>query len=70
MNYEDCRDQLSALVEYYSQNKGTKNEATTRLHLIDRLFFNCLGWIEITASQRNPRMDNIQIILSLQHIEF
>ena len=43
-DYETARQKLSELVCYYGKNNGTRNEATTRLHLIDRLFFECLGW--------------------------
>ena len=44
MNYEEGREKLEALVQYFHENSGDRNEATTRLHLIDRLFFECLGW--------------------------
>jgi hypothetical protein len=44
MNYETCRKNLEALASYYAEHEGQRNEATTRLHLIDRLFFECLGW--------------------------
>jgi hypothetical protein len=44
MNYEDGLRAMGALVEWYKGNAGTRNEATTRLRLIDVLFFECLGW--------------------------
>jgi hypothetical protein len=42
--YTRCRSNLEALVAWYSEHEGKRNEATTRLHLIDTLFFECLGW--------------------------
>ncbi len=42
--YETCRDNLDKLGKWYSNNKGDRNEATTRFHLIDELLLNCLGW--------------------------
>ena len=46
--YETCRSALQALVEWYERDLGedARNEATTRLQLINRLFFECLGWDE------------------------
>jgi hypothetical protein len=41
-DYETCRQNLVELVAD-TVNAG-RNEATTRLHVIDRLFFECLGW--------------------------
>jgi hypothetical protein len=43
-DYEGGRDKLERLIEWYDQRVGDRNEATTRLHLIDTLFFECLGW--------------------------
>jgi len=44
--YERCRENLEGLLAWYSSevNEYNRNEATTRLHLIDRLLFECLGW--------------------------
>ncbi len=42
--YEDSREKINALLKWYSENKGNRNEATTRLHLIDEILFECLGW--------------------------
>lgn len=42
--YESCKDRLSSLYKWYKENKSNRNEATTRLHLIDTIFFECLGW--------------------------
>ena len=44
-DYPQCRDQLTALIEKASDSSQTpRNEATTRLQLIDVLLFDCLGW--------------------------
>lgn len=29
---------------WYERNEGERNEATTRLQIIDKIFFDCLGW--------------------------
>lgn len=42
--YEECRENLEKLSTWYALAKAQRNEATTRLQLIDRLFFDCLGW--------------------------
>lgn len=46
MEYEDCRTNLSSLIIWANQrtSKRSRNEATTRLHLIDGLFFDCFDW--------------------------
>lgn len=43
-DYSTCRDMVTGLAEWYDRNSAQRNEATTRLQLIDRLFFDCLGW--------------------------
>jgi predicted type IV restriction endonuclease len=43
-DYESSRSNLERLRAWYQANAASRNEATTRLHLIDRLFFECLGW--------------------------
>ncbi len=46
MDYDVCRENLEELAQYYSDTGiADRNEATTRLHLIDQLFFECLGWM-------------------------
>lgn len=56
MEYEDGKKNLGNLIIWADQNtdKRSRNEATTRLHLIDRLFFECLGWQheDCTAEER------------------
>lgn len=43
-DYELARSAMADLAEWYTPRAAQRNEATTRLHLIDRLFFECLGW--------------------------
>src|ERR1035437_5747357 len=42
-DYESYREFFVKFVEEYN-GKKKRNEATTRLQLIDRLFLDCLGW--------------------------
>ena len=46
VEYQEGEKNLHDLINWYSSNvnEQTRNEATTRLHLIDRLLFDCLGW--------------------------
>lgn len=46
VEYEQAEENLRDLINWYSSNvnEQTRNEATTRLHIIDRLLFECLGW--------------------------
>src|SRR5258708_3394384 len=49
---------IKELVDYWNQSKADeRNEATTRLQLIDRLFFKCLGWEEndVVAEKAHDR---------------
>jgi hypothetical protein len=43
-DFETCRNNLERLVERHTTDEAQRNEATTRLQLIDRIFFDCLGW--------------------------
>lgn len=43
-DYETSRINLQQLVDWYATRVGNRNEATTRLQMIDRIFFECLGW--------------------------
>jgi len=54
-DYEGCRRNLEGLVAWYAQQSKTRNEATTRLHLIDTLIFECLAWRreEVRAEEHN-----------------
>ena len=42
--YELGERNIQELAAWYKLNSKSRNEATTRLHIIDRLFFDCLGW--------------------------
>lgn len=55
--YEDCRKRLEKLAAWYRPRSGQRNEATTRLHLVDCLFFGCLGWSqdEVVAEEPHGR---------------
>jgi hypothetical protein len=44
MSYDQGRDNFTALRKRYEQTAGDRNEAMTRLQVIDALFFECLGW--------------------------
>jgi hypothetical protein len=46
MDFEQGRAGMSALVDWARSNAAElrRNEADTRLHLIDQLLFDCLGW--------------------------
>jgi hypothetical protein len=44
LNYEECRANLAALMQRARAGPENRNEATTRLQLIDELLFECLGW--------------------------
>jgi hypothetical protein len=42
--YDVAFERVSALVDDMAERKAGRNEATTRLQLVDRLIFDCLGW--------------------------
>jgi len=46
LDYEACRIKLENLLRWYESDvtEYNRNEATTRLQLIDSLLFECLGW--------------------------
>ncbi|MDR3727787.1 MAG: hypothetical protein P4K86_12170 [Terracidiphilus sp.] len=44
MTFEDGLEAVHALRGWYEEHHANRNEATTRLHLIDSLFLDCLGW--------------------------
>ena len=44
LDYDACRKNMEDLVAWYASNPGERNEATTRLQLLDKIFFDCLGW--------------------------
>lgn len=51
IDYESCRQNLEELATWYQ--RADRNEATTRLQVIDRLFLDCLAWSkdDITAEE-------------------
>ena len=42
--YEAGRSALERLAQWFASNAASRNEATTRLHLINDLLFECLSW--------------------------
>ena len=45
MEFENYRENLKKIIDWNRNiNIKDRNEATTRLHLIDKLFFECLDW--------------------------
>ena len=43
--YEDGKDQLKSLIDFFNETADSnRNEATTRLHLINSLLLDVLGW--------------------------
>jgi predicted type IV restriction endonuclease/GTPase SAR1 family protein len=55
-NYEKSRKSLENLLAWYEQEvtEHNRNEATTRLQLIDRLLFECLGWRKKDCKAEEP----------------
>jgi hypothetical protein len=45
-DFELAASEMAKLVSWAREDNAelTRNEADTRLHLVDQLFFNCLGW--------------------------
>jgi hypothetical protein len=44
MTFDEGLEGITALSQWYSDHQSSRNEATTRLRLIDTIFFDCLGW--------------------------
>lgn len=42
--YEQGRKKLQELCDWFKGNHAQRNEATTRLRMVDTIFFDCLGW--------------------------
>lgn len=55
--YERGRHAIELLQAWYSTNSGSRNEATTRLHIIDQLLFECLSWDKRTDCISEERFD-------------
>lgn len=43
-DYTQGLERFRSFRAWYETQKSNRNEATTRLHLIDKIFFDCLGW--------------------------
>lgn len=54
LDYDQCLENLRALTAYYASHAGTRNEATTRFHLIDTLLYQCLGWAKQDCYVEEP----------------
>ncbi len=52
--YLQSLDAITELAAWYSEHEARRNEATTRLQLIDRVFFECLGWSRDDVSLEEP----------------
>lgn len=52
--YDDCFEAIQALAGWYKEHQRDRNEATTRVDLIDRLLFDCLGWSREDAEEEAP----------------
>jgi len=57
-SFELAQENLDSLILYSQEEipESKRNEATTRLHLIDRLLFECLGWDRKDCTAEN-RLD-------------
>ena len=54
IEYEAHWKAMGELANWYDDNISSRNEATTRLHLIDRIFFDCLGWNRNDVTAEKP----------------
>ena len=55
--YDLCYKNLISLIDWYETNKIKRNEATTRLHLIDTVLYECLGWNREDIQAEEPYDD-------------
>ncbi|NIM97294.1 MAG: hypothetical protein GTO24_04185 [candidate division Zixibacteria bacterium] len=55
--YEAGKKAIEGLISWYDIHKASRNEATTRLHLIDQLLFECLLWDKRTDCLAEERFD-------------
>lgn len=62
-DYEQSFRNLTELRDWYLANESSRNEATTRVHLIDRIFLECLGWdradLTVEPSQEGKYADYV-----------
>jgi GTPase SAR1 family protein len=54
MTYEEGLEGITALSQWYVDHEADRNEAATRLRLIDTLFFECLGWNKDDVAVEEP----------------
>jgi len=55
--FNEAENNLKALASWYDcTEKDARNEATTRLQLINRLLFECLGW-DVENCKAEERLD-------------
>ena len=67
-DFDQCLEALNALIVKYSDlGIEHRNEATTRLQLIDELLFDCLGWDKVDCVARTILMGGTLIIPSENH---
>lgn len=57
--YEAGRKALEGLAAWYASHSASRNEATTRLHLIDDLLFECLVWDKRCDCVLEERIDGL-----------
>ena len=53
-SYNDGYERLTALIEFYDGSSSKRNEATTRLHLIDVMLKDCLKWEDSSLIAEEP----------------
>lgn len=60
-DYESSKLHLEEMKSWFSKERPNMNEATTRLMMIDKLFFECLGWdkgdVILEESENNEYTD-------------
>jgi len=57
--FEVGKKAIEALAEWYISHAASRNEATTRLHLIDDLLFECLFWDKRSDCITEERLDGL-----------
>ncbi|MFH1941388.1 MAG: hypothetical protein ABIL68_04730 [bacterium] len=55
--YETGKEKIVSLSSWYQEHSGKRNEATTRLHIIDTLLFECLYWDKRTDCMVEERLN-------------
>ena len=57
--YELGKKAIEGLAAWFELHKGARNEATTRLHLIDQILFECLSWDRRSDCISEERFDGL-----------